>query len=445
MTPVIPSEDLSGINSAAELRDAWALLAPEESNQVFDRLPRTEREDFFLSLSAREQAKMLLDFPSHRRRVWMRLLPPDDSADLIQEAPQEEQENLLELLDDFSRKEVRALLAYAEDEAGGLMNPRFARVRPNMTADEAISYLRRQTREHVETVQYIYVTDISQRLLGVSSFRELFTAIPGTLVRDIMNTDLVTAGENDDQESVSRLFAEYNLVAIPVVDAEGHMKGIVTLNDIVDVVQEEATEDIQKYGGMAALDAPYLDTSFFNMIKKRAGWLSVLFLGETFTASAMGYFEHEIQKAVILALFIPLIISSGGNSGSQASTLVVRAMALGEVRLRDWYRVIRREIASGLALGAVLAIIGFVRILIWQHVFQTYGEHYLRVGFVVAVSLIGVVMFGTVIGSLLPFVLRRMGFDPASASAPFVATLVDVTGLAIYFTAAAIILRGTLL
>lgn len=445
MAPVLPREDLPEINSASELRDAWALLAPEERHHVFDLLPRTEREDFFLSLSAREQAKMLLDFPAHRRRVWMRLLPPDDSADLIQEAPLEERENLLELLDDFSRKEVRALLAYAEDAAGGLMNPRFARVRPNMTTDEAISYLRRQTREHVETVQYIYVTDINQRLLGVSSFRELFTAVPGTLVRDIMNTDLVTAGENEDQESVSRLFAEYNLAAIPVVDAEGHMKGIVTLNDIVDVVQEEATEDIQKYGGMEALDAPYLDTSFFNMIKKRAGWLSALFIGETFTASAMGHFEHEIQKAVILALFIPLIISSGGNSGSQASTLVVRAMALGEIRLRDWYRVVRREIASGLALGMVLAIIGFTRILIWQHAFQTYGEHYVRVGFVVAVSLIGVVMFGTVIGSLLPFVLRRMGFDPASASAPFVATLVDVTGLAIYFTAAAIILRGTLL
>ena len=445
MTPVIPSEDFSEIKSAADLRDAWALLSPEERHQAFDLLPRTEREDFFLSLSAREQARMILNFPAHRRRVWMRLLPPDDSADLVQEAPSEERENLLELLDDFSRKEVRALLAYAEDAAGGLMNPRFARVRPNMTTDEAISYLRRQTREHAETVQYIYVTDISQRLLGVSSFRELFAATPGTLVRDIMNTDLVMAGENDDQESVSRLFAEYNLVAIPVVDAEGHMKGIVTLNDIVDVVQEEATEDIQKYGGMEALDAPYLDTGFFNMIKKRAGWLSALFIGETFTASAMGHFEQEIQKAVILALFIPLIISSGGNSGSQASTLVVRAMALGEIRLRDWYRVVRREMASGLALGTVLAIIGFIRILIWQQAFHTYGEHYLRVAIVVAISLIGVVMFGTVIGSLLPFVLRRMGFDPASASAPFVATLVDVTGLAIYFTTAAIILHGTLL
>jgi len=445
MTSTDPRDDLTAIATAADLRDAWPLLSAEERHPAFDQLPRTEREDFFISLSAREQARMLLEFPPHRRRVWMRLLAPDDAVDLIQEAPPEDREGLLELLDDFTRKEIRALLAYAEDEAGGLMNPRYARVRADMTADEAISYLRRQTREHAETVQYVYVTAPDRRLMGVLSFRDLFAALPGTPVRDIMNTDLVTVGETDDQESVSRLFAEYNLAAIPVVDGEGRMKGIVTLDDIVDVVQEEATEDIQKYGGMEALDAPYLDTGFFSMIKKRAGWLAALFVGETFTASAMGRFEEEIARAVVLALFIPLIISSGGNSGSQASTLVVRAMALGEIRLRDWFRVVRREIASGLTLGMILAVVGFVLIVIWQNLFQTYGEHYMLVALVVAVSLVGVVMFGTVIGSLLPFVMRRMGFDPASASAPLVATLVDVTGLVIYFTAAAVILGGTLL
>lgn len=445
MTADQSREDMSAIASADELREAWGELSAEERQEIFDGLPRTEREDFFLSLSARDQARMLLRFPSHRRRIWVRLLPPDEFADLIQEAPGEERENLLELLDDFSRKEVRALLAYAEDEAGGLMNPRFARVRPGMTVDEAISYLRRQTREHAETVQYVYVTDEYQRLLGVLSFRELFAAAPGTRVCDVMNTDMVSANENEDQESVSRLITEHNLVAVPVVDAEGRIKGIVTLNDIVDVVKEEATEDIQKFGGMEALDAPYLDTDFFSMIKKRAGWLLVLFVGESFTATAMGYFEKEIAQAVVLALFIPLIISSGGNSGSQASTLVVRAMALGEVRLRDWIRVMRREFASGLVLGTVLAVIGIGRILVLQHAFGTYGEHYLGVAMAVGVSLIGVVLLGTMAGSLLPFALRRLGFDPASASAPFVATLVDISGLIIYFTAAAVLLRGTLL
>jgi magnesium transporter len=223
------------------------------------------------------------------------------------------------------------------------------------------------------------------------------------------------------------------------------MKGIVTIDDIVDVVQEEATEDIQKIGGMEALDGPYLQIGLVPMIKKRAGWLSALFLGETLTATAMGYYESKIEQAVVLALFIPLIISSGGNSGSQASTLVIRAMALGEVRLRDWWRVIRRELAAGLLLGAILGMIGFMRILLWPTRRQMYGEHYLLVGLTVACSLIGVVLFGTLAGSMLPFLLRRLGFDPASASAPFVATLVDVTGLVIYFTVASFIMRGVLL
>src|SRR5438552_8439175 len=232
---------------------------------------------------------------------------------------------------------------------------------------------------------------------------------------------------------------------MPILDKEGRMKGIVTADDIVNVVTEEASEDIQKIGGMEALEGPYLQARFTEMVKKRGGWLAALFLGEMLTATAMGFFEHEIAKAVVLALFVPLIISSGGNSGSQATSLVIRAMALGEVRLRDWYRVIRRELASGLALGSILGAIGFLRIEIWQHFLHTYGEHHLLVAITVAAALIGVVTFGTLAGSLLPFVLRRLGFDPASASAPFVATLVDVTGLVIYFSAASLFLRGTLL
>src|SRR5262249_21138394 len=261
---------------------------------------------------------------------------------------------------------------YAEDDAGGLMNPRYARLRPEMSVDEATSYLRRQAREHSGTLHYVYVLDPDQKLLGVITFRDLLMSPPGKKVRDIMRTDVVTAAEEMDQEALSQLFAEHDYIAIPVVDRQGVMKGVVTVDDIVDVVQEEATEDIQKIGGMSALDAPYLDVSFRHMVRKRAGWLAALFIGEMLTATAMGHFEEQIARAVVLALCVPLIISSGGNSGSQASTLVIRAMALQELRLRDWWRVVRRELAAGLSLGAILASIGLVRILAWQALFHLY-------------------------------------------------------------------------
>lgn len=428
-----------------ELRDVWIVLSPDERLEGFHLLPKVDAEDFFLALPARDMAELVRALPPEERRSWLRLAPPDDVADLIQRAPREHREHLLGLLDEQTRREVAGLLAYREDEAGGLMNPRYARLRPEMTVDEALSYLRKQARAQLGTIYYVYVIDEQQRLVGVASLKQLFAAKPDKTVRDVMRTDVVSVGEHMDQEAVSRLFAQHDLLAIPVVDSEGRMKGLVTVDDIVDVVQEEATEDAQKFGGMEALDAPYLKTAFFRMVKKRAGWLAALFLGEMLTATAMAYFEEEIARAVVLALFIPLIISSGGNSGSQASTLVIRAMALGEVKLRDWWRVIRRELASGLVLGAVLGSIGFLRIFLWHLVSPIYGEHYLLVAFTVMFSLIGVVTFGTLAGSLLPFILRRLGFDPASASAPFVATLVDVTGLVIYFSVAAVMLQGTLL
>ena len=431
--------------SGSELQEMWSSLAPVARLEAFKALSRAEAEDFFWNLSAPDQVELLLALPAVERRGWMRLLAPDDAADVVQAAPEEERDGLLALLDDSTRKEVTALLAYAEDQAGGLMSPRFARVRPDMTADEAISYLHKQARERVETIYYVYVLDAQQRLVGVVSFRQLFEA-PGSMkVRDLMQTEVVTVSEQMDQEDVGLLFARHSLLAIPVVDADRHMKGVVTVDDIVDVVQEEATEDIQKIGGMEALDEPYLDIGLFRMIRKRAGWLSALFLSETLTATAMGYYEHEIARAVVLALFIPLIISSGGNSGSQASTLVVRAMALGEVRLRDWWRVMRREFAAGLALGSILGMIGLLRILLWPTRATLYGEHYVLIALTVACSLVGVVLWGTISGSMLPLIMRRLGFDPASASAPFVATLVDVTGLVIYFTVASVILYGTLL
>src|SRR5437016_8945070 len=362
---------------AAELQETWPVLSAEERLEGLRVLPHAEAEEFLLALPARDQAEIILQMSPGDRRSWMRLLPPDDAADVIHESPEEEREGLLAVLDEPTRKEVAALLAYNEDEAGGLMNPRYARLRPDMSVDEAITYLRRQARERLETIYYVYVLDAGQRLLGVITFRELFSAPPDKPVRDLMHTDVVTAHEEMDQEALSRLFAAHNFLAIPVLDDERHVKGIVTVDDIVDVVQEEATEDIQKIGGMEALDAPYLEIGFASMVRKRAGWLAILFVGEMLTATAMGFYEREIARAVVLALFVPLIISSGGNSGSQASTLVVRALALGEVKLRDWWRVIRREVAAGLALGGILAGLGFSRILLWQGLFSTYGEHYL--------------------------------------------------------------------
>jgi magnesium transporter len=428
-----------------DLYDVWNVLSPEDRIAGFRLLPRVEAEEFFLTRPARDQAELLHVVPLEEQRAWVRLLAPDDAADLVQALEPEERERILGLMDEQTRREVRALLAYAEDDAGGLMSPRYARLRPDMSVDEAITYLRRQARERLETIYYVYVLDESQRLLGVVSFRDLFAAPPGKLVRDVMHADTVTVRDDMDQEAVGRVFRETGYLALPVLDAEGRLKGIVTLDDIVDVVEEEATEDIQKMGGTEALGAPYLQIGFGEMVKKRAGWLAALFLGEMLTATAMARFEDEIARAVVLALFVPLIISSGGNSGSQATTLVIRAMALGEVRLRDWWRVARREIAAGLALGATLGSIGFLRIVIWQAVRPVYGPHYLLVASTVFCSLLGVVTFGTLAGSLLPFLLRALKLDPASASAPFVATLVDVTGLVIYFTTASAIMTGTLL
>jgi magnesium transporter len=441
----VQSETADDRFSPEELREVWPVLSHAERVEGFLLLPRDEAEDFFFSLSAADQAAIVLNLPQGDRRSWMRLLPPDDAADLIQAAPEPAREPLLALLDEPTRQEVQGLLAYAEDRAGGLMNTRFARLRPDMTVDEAIAYLRKQGRQQVETIYYCYVLDPDQRLLGVVSFRELFDAASGRRVRDIMRPGLVTVTDQTPQGEVGQLFRLSGLLALPVVDGEGRMKGIITADDIVHVVAEEATREIQRIGGSEALDGPYLQVAFPTMVRKRAGWLSALFLGEMLTATAMGYFEKEIERAVVLALFVPLIISSGGNSGSQASTLVIRAMALGEVRLRDWWRVIRREISAGLVLGTILGSIGLARILAWVGLFGSYGEHYLLVGMTVAASLIGVVTFGTLAGSLLPFVLRRLGFDPASACAPFVATLVDVTGLIIYFSVASVIFRGTLL
>jgi len=430
-----------------EVAEAWPRLKPADRARRLKQLPPDLAHEFFFDLSVSDQVDIVLALSLGERRQWIRTLAPDDVADFIQASPGDQRSGLLALLDEPTRAEVIALLAYAEDEAGGLMNPRYIRVRPGMTVAEALGYFRRQAQQRSgrDTPAFAYILDADGKLAGQVSLTDLVAGDPATRVAELMNTDVITIPEEADQEDVAHLFAEHRLAAAPVVDREGRMKGVVTADDVVAVAEEEATEDIQKLGGSSALDAPYLKTAFHRMVRKRAGWLSALFLGEMLTATAMAFFEAEIARAVVLALFVPLIISSGGNSGSQATTLVIRAMALGEVRLRDWWRVVSRELAAGVVLGVVLGSIGFLRIVIWQKVSPIYGPHYMLVAATVFCSLIGVVTFGTFAGSLLPFILRRLGFDPASASAPFVATLVDVTGLVIYFTAASLILRGTVL
>ena len=432
------------LNQADELLDAWSRLRRPERVPRFRALPRELSDNFFLSLKARSQAELVLGLPEGERRLYIRLLAPDDAADLIQEAPPKQREYLLGLLDDMTCQDTKALLAYRADAAGGLMNPRFARLRPDASIDEAITYLRQQVGQ-VETIYYAYVLDQEQRLLGVLSLKDLVVADPKSQVRDVMNTKVHKVTEEADQEAVAHLLSEHGIQSVPVIDKEGRMKGVITVDDLVDVVREEASEDMQKMGGMEALDGPYLQTGFFAMLKKRAGWLIILFLGEMLTATAMGHYEHQLEEAVVLALFIPLLISSGGNSGSQATTLIIRAMALGEVRLRDWFRVMMREVAAGAVLGCILGAIGLARIFLWQAVAKSYGQYYVLIGLTIGLTLVGVVTFGTLAGSMLPFILRRCGLDPASASAPFVATLVDVTGLIIYFSIAKMILAGTLL
>lgn len=437
--------DALTLSDTTALQEAWPALSPEARRESFRQLSWPAAEAFFRRLEAYDQSDLLRGLSQAEQQLWMRLLAPDDAADVIQEAPAEEQQGLLGLLGPTRREEVTGLLAYAEDEAGGLMSPRFAHVRPDMTCNEALHALRMQGRNQLETTSYVYVLDRQRRLLGVMSFWQLFTAPAHVIVQDLMRTDVVSVTAVQDQEIVADVIAQHDLLAVPVVDETGAMQGIITVDDIVDVVHEEATEDIQKLAGMEALELPYLRTGLVSMLKKRAGWLMILFLGEMLTATAMGHYEDEIARAVVLALFVPLIISSGGNAGSQASTLVIRALALGEVRLYDWWRVMRREIVTGCALGAILGLIGFIRIVVWQAFFDMYGVHVFLVGLTVGLSLIGVVLWGTLAGSMLPLCLRRLGCDPASASAPFVATLVDVTGLIIYFNVAGLILHRTLL
>lgn len=418
---------------------------PATRSILFRALPRALAAEVFAHLETERQEALLRDLTGPQTRELLAALPPDDRTALLAELPANVTQRLLTTLSPADLAEARQLLGYPEESVGRLMTPDFVRVRANATVGEALARIRRYGR-NAETLDVIYVIDADGRLSDDLPLRVFMLADPQATVESLMDHIYVALRATDDREEAVRAMERYDRVALPVIDSEGLLLGIVTADDVLDVAEEEATEDFQKLGGMEALDAPYMQIGLLPMIRKRAGWLAALFLGEMLTATAMGYFEAEIAKAVVLALFVPLIISSGGNSGSQATSLIIRAMALREVGLRDWWRVFARELPTGLILGVILGCIGLVRILTWQFTGWTdYGEFYMRVAATVLLSLIGVVGFGTLAGSLLPFLLRRLGFDPASASAPFVATLVDVTGLVIYFSVASLVLRGTVL
>jgi len=419
-------------------------LSPQDSALMFRILPRAEAADAFEHLPLELQATLVETLADEQLVRILDEMAPDDRTRLLEELPAEVTRRLVLTLSPEQRKIANQLLGYPEGSAGRSMTPEYVAVRPEMTVPEALAHLRAQARKS-ETLNVVYVTDARGSLLGDIALASLVFAPPTARVSEVERRPLVAIPATARRGDVVATFEKYDRVALPVTDTAGHLVGIITVDDVLDVQAEEATEDIQKLGGTEALDAPYLDTDMATMVRKRGGWLAVLLLGEMLTATAMAHYEREIERAVVLALFVPLIISSGGNSGSQATSLIIRALALREVELADWWRVFLREIRTGAVLGLILGAIGFVRVQFWPSAAVAYGPHYTRVALTVAGSLVGVVLFGSVVGSMLPFLLRRAKLDPATASAPFVATLVDVTGLIIYFTVAHVFLEGVLL
>jgi magnesium transporter len=426
---------------------AEVILDMPENDQViiFRVLPAALAADVFEYLDIDAQQQLLRAMAHEQVVSILNEMSPDDRTALLEEMPSAAARQLIKLLTPEERKVATALLGYPEDSVGRLMTPDFIAVKDDWTVQHVLDYVR-EFGQDKETLNVIYVVDDHGKLIDDLRVREILVRPLTAKVRDIRNDTFAALKVNDSQQEALNVFRKYDRAALPVVDSSGVLVGIVTSDDMLDVAEEEATEDIQKLGGMEALDEPYTTIPFLRMLKKRATWLILLFLGEMLTATAMQGYNSEIEKAAILAMFLPLIISSGGNSGSQATTLVIRAMALGELRLVDWFGVVRKELLSGLSLGLILGTIGFFRISLWQylHIFD-YGPYHWLVAITVGVALVGVVLWGTLTGALLPFLLRRCGLDPAASSAPFVATLVDVTGLVIYFNVALLILRGTLL
>lgn len=417
---------------------------PDEAVSVITHLTLSRAAAAFRILEFHIQEDIIRALPAAKTAELLNELPPDDRTSFLEELPSQAVQELIRLLDPEERKVTLSLLGYPENSVGRIMTPDYIAAKSHWTVEKVLRHIRMYGKDS-ETIDVIYVIDQQGKLLDDFRIREFLLVSPDTVVSTLMDERFVALHVQDGQEEAIQTFRLENRVALPVLDEQGVMLGIVTIDDILWIANEEHTEDIQKIGGTEALDEPYLDMPILRLIKKRVGWLIILFIGEMLTASVMNYFEDEIAKAVVLALFIPLIISSGGNSGSQASTLIIQAMALGELTVKDWWRVMRREIISGMLLGSVLGLIGFIRILLWNAFFHTYGEHAILIGATLGLSLVGVVLWGTLSGSMLPLVLKRAGADPASSSAPFVATLVDVTGLLIYFSVAYLFLKGILL
>jgi magnesium transporter len=429
----------------ADVAEVILDLPEDEQVIIFRVLPHDLAADVFEYIGIEEQLKLLRAMAHEQVVGILNEMAPDDRTALLEELPSDAARKLIKFLTPEERRVATALLGYPEDSVGRLMTPDFIAVKEDWTVQEVLDYIRAYGHDS-ETLNVIYVVNDHGKLIDDIRMREFLLKPLTSLVRELMQETFVALNVTDSQHDALLAFRKYDRTALPVIDSTGVLLGIVTIDDMLDVAEQEATEDIQKLGGTEALDEPYTTIPFLRMVKKRASWLIILFLGELLTATAMQGYNREIEKAAILAMFLPLIISSGGNSGSQATTLVIRAMALGELRLRDWFRVVRKELLSGVALGLILGTIGFFRITLWQylHIFD-YGKYHWLVALTVGTALVGVVLWGTLSGAMLPFLLRRCGLDPAASSAPFVATLVDVTGLVIYFNVALFILRGTLL
>ena len=445
--PVELSAVLAGMQPP-DIADALRELEPAAAAKVLAALPFDLAVQIFDEPElVHVRAAIIAQMPEKDAADLVEAMSADQQADLFRELPPANRNRLLSALSRETREALRLLLQFPPETAGGIMTTEFVSVPADWNVERTLAHVR-QVGGRKETVYAIYVTDPeTQALVHVVSLRELVMADPAAKVGEVgAARSTLTVGPQVDREEVARLISKYNLLAMPVVDQQQRLLGIVTVDDVIDALVKEETEDVQKFGGMAALGQPYTDIGLVSMVKKRAGWLCALFLGEMLTATAMARFEHEIARAVVLALFIPLIISSGGNSGSQATSLIIRAIALREVTLKDWWRVAVRELPTGLTLGLFLGFIGVLRVVLSQLFgWQDFGPHYALVAATVGIALVGVVTFGSLTGSMLPFLLRRLGFDPASASAPFVATLVDVMGIVIYFSVAAVLLRGTLL
>ncbi|MFY0530254.1 magnesium transporter [Archangium gephyra] len=444
---LIAAKDWSALRDAfsdmdpADMAEVIEDLPADESGIIFRLLPRDTAALVFEYLPPHQQSEIVVTLGREQLKNLLDEMAPDDRTRLLEELPAEVTKRLLTSLSPEELKVARNLLGYPEKSAGRYMTPEYLTIPGNLTAGEALAYVRSHGQGR-ETIHVLYIVDEKGRLLDDVRLASLVLSDPNTKVTDIHDRQLVSIPATADREEFISMFEKYDRVALPVTDSQGVLVGIITVDDVLDAAEEEATEDIQRIGGMEALEAPYMDIGITGMLRKRVGWLTVLFVGQMFTATAMAHYQDAITQAVFLSAFVPLIISSGGNSGSQATSLIIRALAVRDVELKDWWKVAVREAASGVALGLFLGLLGILRILMWPRAADVYGPHYAWVGLAVGLSVVGVVMFGTLCGSMLPFLLRRLGLDPATASAPFVATLVDVTGVVIYFTVVTTILTG---